>query len=159
MVVQRGSESESGRYSLREIVFCRCGVDFNGGQSQPSRFLPQNFREHSIPFEQVGQSSFGVPGAGEKSPRRSATILDHGLAELRRWQEPDGLTGFGEKRFDEMWQQSKTFDEHAAVTRELQEIFDDQVETFTLKPVKRLKHRLRRSLHPSLVEIHVHERM
>ena len=66
--VQRGSESERGRYSLREIVFSCCSVDFNGGQTKSRRFLAQNLREHAIAFEQVAQSSFGVRRPGKKSP-------------------------------------------------------------------------------------------
>ena len=40
----------------------------------------------------------GVACLGEKAPCRTATIRDHCLTEVRRWEEPDGPAASREKR-------------------------------------------------------------
>src|SRR5688572_7625382 len=62
-----------------------------------------------------------------------------------------------QERPDESWQESKSLDDHSAFTWEAQNVFDDQTEALTAKPVKRLQHRPRRSIKPTLVHVHRHE--
>jgi len=67
------------------------------------------------------------------------------------------MTRHGEERFDEMWQQSETLDNNTGIQWQAQQILDDEVETFALKPVERFEHGFRRSVHPSLIHVHVDE--
>ena len=153
------SESEYVRHSPGEIVLRRREVDLNSVQSQTCRFIAEDVREHSIAFEQVAQGPLRIAGPGEKSPRRSAASLDHCVSKVGRRKEPDGTTGYGEKRLDEVWQQSKPVNDDAGLAWETEQVFDDQIEAHAAEPVKRLEHRFWRSIHPSLVHIHRHEPM
>ena len=151
------SESEYVRHLPDEIVFGRGDVDFNHGQCQTRRFLAEDFREHPIAFDQVAQGSFRITRPGEKVPRGSTAILDHCLTKVGRREEPDGTIRDGEERLDEVWQRSKSFDDHTAIAWETEQVFDDEVEALSAKPVKRLEHCLRRSVQPSFVHVHRHE--
>ena len=58
-----------------------------------------------------------------------------------------------------MRQQSEPFDDDGRLAREAENVFDDQIEALTPKPVERLEHRLRQSFKPPLVHVHDHELM
>ena len=152
-----GSEAEYVRHALYEVVLSQRGIDFNSRQSQARRFLAQDVREHPIAFEQIAQGSFRIRGLGEKSPRRSAAFLNHCLTELRRREQPDGTTRFGQERFDELWQQSKSLDDDTALARQPQDIFNYQIKALAAKPVERLEHGFRRTVKPSPVHVHGQE--
>ncbi len=96
-------ESEHFRHSPGEIVLGRRSVDLDGVQSQTRRFLAQDVREHPIAFEQVAQGSFRVTGPRDKSPRGSATTLDHCLTKIRRRQKPDSTGRRAEERLHKLW--------------------------------------------------------
>jgi hypothetical protein len=67
------------------------------------------------------------------------------------------VIGHGDERLHEAWQQPEALDDYTRFPGEAEEVFDDQAEALALKPVERLKHGLRRSVHPSLVHIHSRE--
>ncbi|HKG47227.1 MAG TPA: hypothetical protein VKB02_10895 [Pyrinomonadaceae bacterium] len=150
-------QTEDFRHSLNEIVLCHRGVDLDGVQSEARCLLAEDLGEHTVALEQVTQGPFRVAGPREKSRRRSAPTLDHCLTEVRHRQEPDGMSRCGEERLNEAWQQSESLDDNGRLTSVAVEIFDDHVEALALKPVKRLEHGFRRSIQPSLIEVHRHK--
>jgi hypothetical protein len=46
------------------------------------------------------------------------------------------MTRYGEQRLDKAWQQPEPLYDDTGLTWETKEIFDDQLEAFTLKPVE-----------------------
>src|SRR5687768_8683335 len=156
-ILSSESEFEHFRHSLREICFSHRDLNLNGGQFHTRRFLAENVREHPIALKQVAQRSFGIAGLGEKAPCRSTTTLDDFLTESGRRKQPDGASRNGEERLDQTWQQPESLCDDSWLTRESEKVFDDHVETLTLKPVECLEHFRRRSVHPSLIHVHRHE--
>ena len=61
---------------------------------------------------------------------------------------------FGEERLDEARQRPEAFDDDCGFTWEAEEVFDDHVEAFAVKPVERVEQSLWRSVQPSLVHVH-----
>lgn len=67
------------------------------------------------------------------------------------------MSGYGDERLDEVWQESETLNDDAALAREAEQVFNDQVEALATEPVKRVEHRFRGAVHPSLVHVHGYE--
>ena len=62
-----------------------------------------------------------------------------------------------ENRLDEMRQYPEALHNHLRTSRDAQEILDDHIEALATKPMEGIKHRRRRSVHPSIVYIHGNE--
>ena len=69
------------------------------------------------------------------------------------------MSRYGEERLDKAWQQSEPIYDDAGLTWEAEEVFDDQTEALAMKPVERLEHRVRGSVHPSLIHVHGQKRV
>src|SRR6266542_2576449 len=129
-VICPGSEPECFHYLLGQVILGHRGVNLDDAHPEVVGFLVKAFREHPITFEQIVQGPLrlaGLPGD-----------LPQGAPPLER--DP-----------------TEPFDDHTGFPRKAEEVFDDQVEAFAPKPVERLEHGCRRSVHPPLVHVHGRE--
>ena len=62
-----------------------------------------------------------------------------------------------ENRLHEMRQYSEALHDHSRMSRDAEEILDDDIEALAPKPMEGIKHRRRRSIHPSVIHIHGHK--
>jgi aminoglycoside phosphotransferase (APT) family kinase protein len=116
------------------------GVDSDSCQLQARRLLAEAFGEHPISLEQVVQGLIGVAGLTGDLPQR-ATAVERGPAELGRREQPDGVTGPGQQRLDQVRQQPEPLGDHRMFAPH--EVLGDQVEALASEPVERLQHGLR----------------
>jgi hypothetical protein len=96
-----GSEPERLRHLPGQLVLAHRGVDLDDGQFEALRLLHEAIGEHPVAFAQVAPGPFPIGGLARDVPHR-ATTVERGPAELRRWQEPDGVAGLGEQGLDEV---------------------------------------------------------
>src|SRR6266511_1540576 len=155
-VICPGSEPECFHYLLGQVILGHRGVNLDDAHPEVVGFLVKAFREHPITFEQIVQGPLRLAGLPGDLPQGAPT-LERDPTEPGRRQEPDGVIRHGEERLHEAWQQPEAFDDHTGFPRKAEEVFDDQVEAFAPKPVERLEHGCRRSVHPPLVHVHGRE--